>query len=91
MAISSSTPRSEFRLHLPPPAPQKADSREAVEQDVIEGIPGEPVTGHRHQERVPKEHEAVVRVVVVPGWGALPQVDRKHNVLPGVLTNSRPA
>lgn len=74
-----------------PSCPPKADSREAVEQDVIEGVPGEPVTGHRHEERVPKEHQAIVGVVVVPGWGALPQVDRKHDVLPGVFANSRPA
>lgn len=58
---------------------------------MIEGIPGEPVAGHGHQERVPEEHQPVVRVVVVPGWSALPQVDGKHDILPGVLANSRPA
>ena len=38
-----------------------------------------------------KEHQAIIRTVIVPGWDAFPQVDRKHNILSGVLTNSRPA
>ena len=58
---------------------------------MIQGVPREPVPGHRHQERVPKEHQAIIGTVIVPGWGALPKVDRKHNILSGVLTNSSPA